>query len=328
MISQKKSKKLSILAAVLILLAGVLLGGYLVLKSGRGTASQLDAILGGNTLTVGVCEPNSNDPNKDSDNDGLKDWQEIQLYRTDPCKADTDGDGYTDGEEVASGYDPLKKAPGDELAGTVPKIPRPLPANLTEALRQKLSEQITQNKIAPLTAQGELLSGQELENYPAIQQTIQEITSSYSNLFAPDKIDDSQIKTTPDNSQTAVRRYAAVAAVALSYNRSAEIYALKNENEIFLKAMESNNFSELEARLKNYQTAYENLKKLTVPSDLLPLHKEQLNIFSSLIKIYQAIRDINSDPLKANLALQNYKPLSEQFVSWLRKLTEFINAHP
>ncbi len=45
----------------------------------------------------------------DPDRDGLDSTQEIILYGTDPRKADTDADGYPDGEEVRSGYDPLKK---------------------------------------------------------------------------------------------------------------------------------------------------------------------------------------------------------------------------
>lgn len=41
----------------------------------------------------------------DADNDGLTDLEE-QIYRTSSTKADTDGDGYSDGEEVMGGYDP------------------------------------------------------------------------------------------------------------------------------------------------------------------------------------------------------------------------------
>ncbi|MDD4902572.1 MAG: hypothetical protein PHE24_05565 [Patescibacteria group bacterium] len=47
-------------------------------------------------------------PNKaDSDNDGLTDFQEVKTYQTDPNNPDTDGDGYTDGSEVQNGYNPL-----------------------------------------------------------------------------------------------------------------------------------------------------------------------------------------------------------------------------
>jgi len=323
---QKRSKKFTIVAAVLILLVGIFIGGYLVLKSDRGVAGQLDQILKGTSLTIGECKPNPYDPDADSDNDGLKDWEEIQIYKTDPCNPDTDGDGYLDGEEVASGYDPTKKAPGDELAGA--KSPRPLPGNLTEALRQKLAGQIATDKIVPFNAQGEMLSAEELENYPAIGQAIQEVLRSYPSLFAPDKIDDSQIKTSLDNSKRAIQNYATAAAIAFYYKPQKEIQISQSETEIFLEALENNNFSKLNILLENYKSAYTNLKELTVPTKLIPLHKEQLNILSSTIKIYQAIKEINSDPLKANLALQTYSQLKERLKNWLQELSKFIESHP
>ena len=60
-----------------------------------GLTDQEEAILGTN--------PNL----KDTDGDGLDDYQEVQIYKTDPLKADTDGDGHNDGEEVNNGYNPL-----------------------------------------------------------------------------------------------------------------------------------------------------------------------------------------------------------------------------
>ncbi len=45
----------------------------------------------------------------DSDNDGLSDEEE-RAYRTDAKNPDTDGDFYTDGEEVMWGWNPLSKA--------------------------------------------------------------------------------------------------------------------------------------------------------------------------------------------------------------------------
>ena len=45
----------------------------------------------------------------DSDFDGISDKTEIEEYKTNPMNVDTDGDGYRDGVEIMSGYDPLKK---------------------------------------------------------------------------------------------------------------------------------------------------------------------------------------------------------------------------
>ncbi len=44
----------------------------------------------------------------DSDNDGLSDGREHNIYGTDPLVADTDGDGLSDGAEIAAGYNPLQ----------------------------------------------------------------------------------------------------------------------------------------------------------------------------------------------------------------------------
>jgi len=42
----------------------------------------------------------------DADGDGLTDQQESAVYFTDPAKADTDSDGYSDGQEIDSGFSP------------------------------------------------------------------------------------------------------------------------------------------------------------------------------------------------------------------------------
>jgi len=47
------------------------------------------------------------DPNKaDTDGDGLSDYREVRVFLTDPLKADTDGDGYNDYAEIYAGKNP------------------------------------------------------------------------------------------------------------------------------------------------------------------------------------------------------------------------------
>ncbi|PIR13331.1 hypothetical protein COV49_02600 [Candidatus Falkowbacteria bacterium CG11_big_fil_rev_8_21_14_0_20_39_10] len=43
---------------------------------------------------------------RDSDEDGLSDYEEAMVYNTDPLNPDTDGDGHKDGDEVKNGYNP------------------------------------------------------------------------------------------------------------------------------------------------------------------------------------------------------------------------------
>ncbi len=42
----------------------------------------------------------------DTDGDGLRDIDEIEVWKTDPTKPDSDGDGFADGFEVLKGYNP------------------------------------------------------------------------------------------------------------------------------------------------------------------------------------------------------------------------------
>lgn len=58
-------------------------------------------------LKSGVCVDGSDPFDADSDNDGLTDDQEINVYGTNPILADTDGDGDLDGEEVTNQTNPL-----------------------------------------------------------------------------------------------------------------------------------------------------------------------------------------------------------------------------
>lgn len=43
---------------------------------------------------------------KDTDNDGLNDYDELNVYMTSPYLDDTDSDGFKDGEEIANGNNP------------------------------------------------------------------------------------------------------------------------------------------------------------------------------------------------------------------------------
>jgi len=57
---------------------------------------------------VAVDEQNSDEAlkTKDTDRDGLSDYDELNIYKTSPYLEDTDSDGFKDGEEIKKGFDP------------------------------------------------------------------------------------------------------------------------------------------------------------------------------------------------------------------------------
>ncbi|KKS12932.1 MAG: hypothetical protein UU70_C0028G0001, partial [Candidatus Yanofskybacteria bacterium GW2011_GWA1_41_6] len=106
--------KIKIFFGFLALIA--LFSVYSVFNSLSGKSAPFAAIGIENPLPV---------PDSDADHDGLTNREE-SYWNTDFQNPDTDGDGFKDGEEVASGHDPLKPGPNDLLDN---------PANLTEKIQ-------------------------------------------------------------------------------------------------------------------------------------------------------------------------------------------------
>ncbi len=71
---------------------------------------------GADTATIerGGITKNDDITLRDSDKDGLPDWEE-RLNQSDPFTADTDGDGTEDGAEIREGRDPTKAGPNDKV---------------------------------------------------------------------------------------------------------------------------------------------------------------------------------------------------------------------
>ena len=77
---------------------------------------------GGVTNAEGSFIPLSKLKERDIDGDGLSDYDELVVYETVWNKADTDEDGYTDGQEERNGYDPKDKLENIDFSK------RPLPS--------------------------------------------------------------------------------------------------------------------------------------------------------------------------------------------------------
>lgn len=97
------------------------LGVIALLTVGLGLAQVVSSINkpqsdfwnGRETTTLSTQTTNTNtdealsvDLLRDTDEDGLTDYEEVTIYGTSPYLPDTDSDGYTDDQEIVNGYDP------------------------------------------------------------------------------------------------------------------------------------------------------------------------------------------------------------------------------
>jgi uncharacterized repeat protein (TIGR02543 family) len=90
---------------------------------GSGTDNPLALVMDGNQTAGAVFSQDQ----RDLDADGLSNYQELAVHGTDPNDADSDGDGFNDGEEVAEGSDP-NDAGSDPVTNENRRIPISLSA--------------------------------------------------------------------------------------------------------------------------------------------------------------------------------------------------------
>ena len=266
---------------------------------------------------------------QDSDNDGLKDWEE-ELYKTDLHNPDTDGDGYLDGEEVAAGTNPLIKAPGDKL------VFYPLPLGDRYNITKKvLSEDVINSMLDSYLAQ----KGEYINDHPEIdspetfaalikqstietmsrralsgidpilleeaQQTISEMPEIFNINIA-----DGDIKISEDSSPEAIKLY--LSQIASIFN-SDTFFLQEQSFNILISALENNDFVQLDQLIKQNDDKIEELKKIVVPSSWKENHKKRLKYTVLIRNIFVSFRDFQNDPIKAYLAFQELEKFTDKW---------------
>ena len=317
----KFSKKINIVVAILILLIGISIGGYWVLKSKTSQADFLKQM---------AQEIEDQKIIDDLDHDGLAGWEE-NLHKTDPNNPDTDGDGYLDGEEVAAGYDPTKKAPNDKLTNDTQttQTPRPEPGNLTQILSYILSNQMKFDQWPPLASSQDINSlGPILESIidEKVTEALQKASASFLAEFIPPS-QEKEFKTTPDNNLTAIRNYAKQASDKIGLLDSCQdINNPKNDVEIIQESIESQNFKRVNCLANSYLQAYQELIKVAVPLDWLDIHKNFLSVFWGFHKVYQHIPEYEKDPLKGVIVLEKFEQVSKNLVDLLEAMKADLDS--
>ena len=234
------------------------------------------------------------DADSDWDNDGLNNREE-SFWGTDPNKPDTDGDGYLDGEEVASVHDPLILAPNDFLPTT-----------------DNLTMKMSQLTLAGL-AEGSLKSGN-----PNYEKALNDLAT----VVATDAInslttDTSKINLTVTSSdklfqQRYIEELSPIFGEFLKVFIG-QMYGLeKNLKNIGAFGMGyedvSSSFSEASS---HYEKIFNDLIKISVPENWKENHLQLIQLSKELSQSSQAVVSGTKDPIKAAVGLNKIFQLWE-----------------
>ncbi|TSC75827.1 MAG: hypothetical protein G01um101433_841 [Parcubacteria group bacterium Gr01-1014_33] len=253
--------------------------------------------------------------NSDADNDGLKLWEE-NIFHTNPNNPDTDGDGTNDGEEIKRGRNPLKPGLDDKLPPTQLKDIKEssaVPINLTADFAERFLKEPISQAIA-----GEV---------PAIDQVnIQNYAENLANrsvLSSAPKITKADITIAGLDTQNFIERYFQEFTIIFNTLKSRGV----NELDIALQSLKSQQYDELE-KLDDYVTIYgktiSDLEKLPTPPILESFHLTTLNYVSKFKHSVELIRNTESDPLQAILAINERIALEDEFKNFLAQSQQKI----
>lgn len=276
------------------------------------TAPGYQQPAGSQKLAAGSFLQAYNDADRDSDNDGLKDWEEI-LWKTDPNKADTDGDGTPDAEEIKQNRNPLVAGPNDELKKTEEKSKTA--TTTTRTLTDKISEEFA---VQYLTAAGTAEGALDIFQKKSIAESLIESLSRDALLYK-DRFSSSDIRVAQSASQDSIKNYLNTTGDFLN-----KTFADLGEPEISivdraLSAEKYEDLKKLDAYIAAYQKTVEFLKKQSVPENYASLHLELMNIMQNAAVADSFMRVTDKDPARGLMGLSLYVKQAE-------RLQKFYNS--
>lgn len=224
--------------------------------------------------------------NRDSDEDGLKDWEE-GLLGTDSHKADSDGDGTSDGKEAAAGRNPLVKGPNDKASETA-KNGIAINTTLTP------TDQVARDFFARYM---ELNQAGLAEDKSSQLALIEDVIKNGIVLSKPKQFTTKDVVVGKDDSKEAILKYGNdLGAIFIKYHNP----KARNEMAILKESLEREDPDLLKeiipiaASYKNMLTA---ILKLPVPPTLSVNHVDLINGLSILSFVAESLLKVENDTL-------------------------------
>jgi hypothetical protein len=262
------------------------------------------------TVETNVNKAVSTIISEDTDNDGLKDWEEI-ILKTDPKNEDTDGDGTSDGEETNTGRNPLVPAPND-TANTTPSTE--LAGSSTDTLSKT-----------------DTLAFQLFEGYMNLKEQ-RYLNTPIETNFISGLIQ----KTTPEISFTPYTEsqltISQTATPATYYQQLQTAWAplfLVTEDELitFTNLIETKNtagLTKLKKAEEHYQSAIANLRALPTPTGATSIQLDLVNALGYFTEVLRMMTESYTDPLVSLVAVKGYTEGESQITLAVERLNTYL----
>lgn len=256
---------------------------------------------------------------KDTDSDGLPDWQEA-LYGTDVSRADTDGDGISDGDAVRKGL-----LTPTALASQIPTDPigeedipgeAATPGSMTDQFaRSFFQAYIQESGGQPMTPEAQqALIERLLADFNA--RSAKALASSYTSL---------SIRT---SASTSVQDYAAAVVRIMQEN---DPPGEQTDPLLLMQALMEKGDESARQKLsllgKANGTVAKKLLTVSVPPVLADEHLQMIRSLDTLSKATMIMVNYEKDPVGVMGALGLYTPASQEFLSSIEGIaTEIVRG--
>lgn len=251
--------------------------------------------------------------NQDSDNDGLKDWEEI-LFGTNTQKPDTDDDGTNDGEEVKLGRDPAKAGPDDKLV---------LPAEQTTSSDAARSATARFSSAILPEVVGSILAGNPLQVDDLISRIESYDLGNRESVWkeAP-QYSLKDIKKSPKNDIGAILNM----FIALNNAAVKHIGPVADGKDPIIDFIQNVESPENKEKFIAYQEAFKNLiaeiRNIPAPQEYQEFMLAYLNALSKINYALSLIGNIEKDPISALLVMSGASAAQEEFAAVVRRAAD------
>lgn len=240
---------------------------------------------------------------KDTDNDGLKDWEE-DLWGTDKNDKDSDKDGTSDGDEVKDNRNPLKSGLG---ADDKIKI---------DSKNSIVSNLPTASTTGSRLAKDLLTAAMVLKNSskdPSVRdEAVNKLTNDISKDFKYEKYSKYDLVTINNATPAQIKAYgSAFALVQVNLLRE----AVDRNEEIG---------RDLNVFAKIYEKAAKALFKIPVPEEVVDLHIQAINTYSVANYAFQAFANSDKDPITFVSAINPFTEVSDRHEQLILAIATYL----